>query len=63
MAKKIAALSGSITTHDAAFILSQKTGRPISSRYIGKLSKRKKRPVRTQQMNNRLLYHRKYTLN
>ncbi len=56
MPKKIVALSDYITASDAALLLSQKSGRPISSRYIGKLAKRKKQPVRTQQMSNRLLY-------
>jgi hypothetical protein len=58
MPKKIVALSDYITASDAALILSQNSGHPISSRYIGKLSKRKKNRVRTQEMGNRLLYNR-----
>lgn len=57
MVKKIIALNEYISAHDAAQLLSAKHGRPISGKYIRSLSKRKKNPVRTQQMSNRLLYH------
>jgi hypothetical protein len=43
---------------EAAEILSQKLGRPISPKYIRRLSKRKHNPVRTQPSSNRLLYSR-----
>src|SRR5579884_4117736 len=58
MVKKIIALNEYISAHDAAQLLSAKHGRPISPKYIRSLSKRKKNPVRTQEMSNRLLYNR-----
>jgi len=58
MVKKIIALSDWISAHDAAQLLSVKHERPISPKYIRSLSNRKKNPVRTQPMGNRLLYHR-----
>jgi hypothetical protein len=58
MPKKIIPLAGWISAHVAAQLLSDKMGRPIPSRYVVKLSRRKKNPVRTQEMGNRLLYHR-----
>jgi hypothetical protein len=58
MVKKIIALNEYVSAHDAAQLLSAKHGRPISGKYIRSLSKRKKNPVRTQPMGNRLLYHR-----
>lgn len=58
MPKKIIALADYISATDAASVLSQKLGRPIASKYIRKLANRKKHPVRTQPMGNRLLYSR-----
>ncbi len=58
MPKKIIALNAYIDAHDAALLLSLKHNRPIFPKYIRSLSKRKKQPVRTQQMSNRLLYNR-----
>jgi len=58
MPKKIVALADYISASDAASLLSEKLGRPIASKYIRKLANRKKQPVRTQPMGNRLLYNR-----
>jgi len=58
MVKKIVALADWLSASDAAQLLSSKYDRLISSRYIRKLSLRKKNPVRTQEMSNRLLYNR-----
>jgi hypothetical protein len=58
MTKKIIPLADWISAHDAAQLLSLNMGRPIASRYVIKLSRRKKNPVRTQIMSNRLLYNR-----
>jgi len=58
MPKKIQALADWLSAHDSAQLLSLKYERPISPKYIRTLSKRKSNPVRTQQMSNRLLYHR-----
>jgi uncharacterized protein YjbI with pentapeptide repeats len=46
------------TASEAARYLSEKLGRSISVNYIRKLAHRKKHPVRTQPMGDRLLYHR-----
>jgi hypothetical protein len=58
MVKKIIALADWISAYDASLLLSSKHGRPISAKYIRKLSQRKRHPVRTQQISNRLLYNR-----
>ncbi|OLD63831.1 MAG: hypothetical protein AUF65_01095 [Chloroflexi bacterium 13_1_20CM_50_12] len=58
MVKKIQALADWISAHDSAQLLSLKHERPISAKYIRTLAKRKKNPVRTQEMSNRLLYNR-----
>lgn len=58
MAKKIQALADWLSAHDAAQVLSLNHDRPISPKYIRSLAKRKKQPIRTQQMSNRLLYNR-----
>jgi hypothetical protein len=58
MPKKIQALADWISAHDAAQLLSLKHERPIDPKYIRRLSKRKKNPVRTQEISNRLLYNR-----
>lgn len=59
MPKKIVALTDYISARDASLLLTAKMGRPIPSKYIRKLANRKKLPsVRTEQMGNRLLYHR-----
>ena len=57
MPKKIIPLADWISAHDAAQLLSLNMGRPVPSRYVVKLSRRKRNPVRTQEMGNRLLYH------
>jgi hypothetical protein len=58
MPKKIVALADWLSAHDSAQLLSLKHSRPISAKYIRRLSKRKKNPVRTQPSSNRLLYNR-----
>ena len=58
MTKKIIPLADWLSAHDAAQLLSLNHGRPIQPRYVVKLSRRKKNPVRTQEMGNRLLYNR-----
>ena len=58
MPKKIVALADWLSAHDSAHLLSAKHGRPIDPKYIRRLSKRSKNPVRTQEMSNRLLYSR-----
>jgi len=58
MVKKIQALADWLSAHDSAQLLSFKHDRPISSKYIRTLSKRKRNPVRTQEMSNRMLYNR-----
>lgn len=57
MTKKITRLDDYIGASDAAHLLSQKLGRPILPKYMRTLARRKKQPVRAQQMGNRLLYH------
>ena len=63
MVKKIQALADWISAHDAAQVLSLKHDRPISAKYIRRLSKRSKNPVRTMPSSNRLLYNRDDILN
>ena len=58
MAKKIQALADWLSAHDSAQLLSLNHERPISPKYIRSLAKRKRQPIRTQQMSNRLLYNR-----
>jgi len=58
MVRKIQALADWLSAHDSAQLLSLKHERPISAKYIRSLSKRKRQPVRTQEMSNRLLYNR-----
>lgn len=58
MTKKIIPLDSYVSAHVAAQLLSLNMGRPIQPRYVVKLSRRKKNPVRTQEMGNRLLYNR-----
>jgi hypothetical protein len=58
MPKKIIALHDFISAHDAAQLLSAKYNRPIDPKYIRRLSKRRRNPVRTEIINNRFLYHR-----
>jgi len=58
MVKKIIPLDSYISAHDAAELLSDKLGRPVSSEYIRKLARRKKNPVRIEERSNRLLYNR-----
>jgi hypothetical protein len=58
MTKKIIALTDYITADEAAKILSDRLNRMIPSRYIRKLSQRKKKPVRAIPMGNRVLYYR-----
>jgi hypothetical protein len=58
MVKKIQALADWISAHDSAQLLSLKHDRPIDPKYIRRLSKRSKNPVRTQPSSNRLLYNR-----
>jgi hypothetical protein len=57
MPKKIQALADWISAHDAAQFLSLKHERPIDPKYIRRLSKRTKNPVRTMPSSNRLLYN------
>lgn len=57
MAKRIQSLADWVTAHDSAQVLSLKHERPISPKYIRSLAKRKKEPVRTQTISNRLLYN------
>jgi hypothetical protein len=58
MTKKITRLDDYIGASDTANLLSQKLGRPILPKYMRTLARRKRQPVHTQQMGNRLLYHR-----
>jgi len=58
MPKKIQALADWLSAHDSAQLLSLKHDRPIDPKYIRRLSKRTKNPVRTQPSSNRLLYNR-----
>jgi hypothetical protein len=58
MPKKIQALTDWLSAHDSAQLLSLKHDRPIDPKYIRRLSKRAKNPVRVQEMSNRLLYNR-----
>ena len=58
MPAKIQALADYISAHDAAQLLSLKHSRPIDPKYIRRLSKRTKNPVRTEWRSNRLLYNR-----
>lgn len=55
--KKISSLSDYIGASDAAKILSDKHGRPISVDYVRLLSKRKYQPVRFVRIGNRLAYN------
>jgi hypothetical protein len=63
MPKKIQALADWLSAHDSAQLLSLKHKRPIHPKSIRQLSLRKKNPVRTQEMSNRLLYNRDDILN
>jgi hypothetical protein len=56
MAKKIAALSDYITAQESAHLLTLKHGRPIDPKYIRQLTKRKKNPVLSHRVGDRLLY-------
>ncbi len=56
--KKALLLDDYITAGDAAKLLSERLGRPITNRYIHKLATRAKNPVRSQQIGNRWVYHR-----
>ena len=56
MVRKIVALHDYLSAHDAAQLLSDKLGRPVSAKYIRSLTKRKKNPVRAEIVNNRFLY-------
>lgn len=58
MPKKIVPLADYISARDASQILSKKHGRPISVDYVRLLSKSKKQPIRTEWLNNRLMYNR-----
>ena len=58
MPKKIQALNAWLSAHDAAQFLSLKHERPIDPKYIRRLSKRAKDPVRTVANSNRPLYNR-----
>jgi hypothetical protein len=58
MTKKIIPFNAYIGASEASDLLSKKLGRPVSSEYIRKLAKRKKQPVRTKTVSNRLLYNR-----
>lgn len=58
MAKKIQALADWLSAHDSAQVLSINHDRPISPKYVRSLAKRKREPVRTKVMSNRLLYNR-----
>jgi len=58
MPKKIQALADWLSAHDSAHLLSLKHDRPIDPKYIRRLSKRTKDPVRTMPSSNRLLYNR-----
>ena len=58
MVKKIIPLDSYLSAADAAQLLSDKHDRRIDPKYIRTLSKRKRNPVRTQEMSNRLLYSR-----
>jgi hypothetical protein len=58
MTKRINRLEDWISAHDAAQLLGEKKGRPISPKYIRSLSKSKRQLIRTQTMSSRLLYHR-----
>lgn len=55
--KKSLSLSDYICASDAAKILSDKHGRPISVDYVRLLSKRKTQPVRFVRIGNRLAYN------
>jgi hypothetical protein len=46
------------TAGEAAQILSDKLGRRIRSEYISRMSKRKRHPIRSVTMNDRMLYSR-----
>jgi hypothetical protein len=56
--KKPLLLDDFIAAGDAAKLLSERLGRPITNRYIHKLSIRAKNPIRSQQIGNRWVYHR-----
>jgi hypothetical protein len=58
MPRKIIALADYISAHDASELLSLKYKRPISPKYIRRLSQRKRNPVRTEPVGNRILYNR-----
>jgi hypothetical protein len=56
MTKKINRLEDWVTADIAAQLLSDKIGRPVPSRYIRQLAKRKRQPVRTQSLGYHQLY-------
>ena len=58
MPKKLNRLEDWIPAHDAAGLLSDKMGFPIDPKYIARLSKSKKQPVRTRPVSGHLLYNR-----
>ena len=58
MTKKANRFEDWITAEKAAQLLSDKLGFPVPSRYIRKLAKRKKDPVRTESLGYHQLYHR-----
>ena len=58
MTKKVNRFDDWITAEKAASLLSKKSGRPIASRYIRQLARRKRGPVRTQSLGYHQLYHR-----
>jgi hypothetical protein len=56
--KKKEDINDYITAHDAAQILSLKSGRPIRADYISKMSRSRKHAIRTARYRDRILYHR-----
>ena len=58
MTKKINKYEDWVTANDAATLLSDKLARPVPSRYIRQLAKRKRNPVRTQSLGYHQLYNR-----
>lgn len=58
MTKRIEKLDDYISAGDAAKMLSERLGRPISNRYLSSMAQRKKNPVRTKPMGNRFVYNR-----
>lgn len=57
MPKKIEPVSNWITAHDSAVLLSEKMGFPIDPKYMARLAKSKKQPVRTRSISGHQLYH------